>query len=60
MLVPLKVWLPLVYMDDILVTGTTEEVHLNMLNEVLHCPKKVGLYACRKASAILCYHQWYF
>ena len=25
-----------VYIDDILVTGTTEEVHLNMLNQVLH------------------------
>ena len=32
-----------VYIDDILVTGTTEEVHLNTLNEVLHRLKKAGL-----------------
>ena len=33
----------LVYIDDILVTGTTEEVHLNILNKVLHCLRKAGL-----------------
>ena len=32
-----------VYIDDILVTGIIEEVHLNTLNEVLHRLKKVGL-----------------
>ena len=32
-----------VYIHDILVTGTTEEVHLNTLNEVLNCLKKAGL-----------------
>ena len=31
-----------VYIDDILVTGITEEVHLNTLNEVLHCQKMAG------------------
>ena len=33
-----------VYIDDILVTGTMEEVHLNTLNEVLNRLKKVGLH----------------
>ena len=33
-----------VYLDDILDTGTTEEVHLNTLNEVLHHLKKAGLH----------------
>ena len=28
---------------DILVTGTTEEIHLNTLNEVFHCLKKAEL-----------------
>ena len=32
-----------VYIDDILVNGTTEEVHLKTLNEVLNCLKKAGL-----------------
>ena len=31
-----------VYIDDILVIGTTEEVHLDTLNEVLHYLKKAG------------------
>ena len=33
-----------VYIDNILVTGTTEEVHLNTLNEVLRRLKKAGLH----------------
>ena len=32
-----------VYIEDILVTGTTEEMHVNTLNEVLNCVKKAGL-----------------
>ena len=48
-----------VYIDDILVTGTTDKVHLNTLNEVLNRLKNAGLHLI-KASAISCYHQWYF
>ena len=33
-----------VYIDDILVTGTTQEVHLNTLNVVLNCLKNAGLH----------------
>ena len=33
-----------IYIDDILVTGTTEEVHLNTLNEALHRLEKAGLH----------------
>ena len=32
-----------VYIDDILVTETTEEVYLNTLNDIFHCLKKAGL-----------------
>ena len=32
-----------IYIDDILVTGTMEEVHLNTLNEVLNHLKETGL-----------------
>ena len=38
----------MVYIDDILVTGTTEKVHLNTLNEVLNHLIKAGL--CLKES----------
>ena len=31
-----------VYINDISVTGTTEEAHLNTLNEVLSCLKRQG------------------
>ena len=37
-----------VCIDDILVSGTTEEVHLNTLNEVLNFLEKAGL--CLKKS----------
>ena len=37
-----------VYINDVLVTGTTKEVHLNMLNAVLRRMKKVML--CLKKS----------
>ena len=37
-----------VYINDILVTETMEEVHLNTLNEALNCLKKAGL--CLKRS----------
>ena len=32
------------YIDDILVTGSTEEAHMNTLNEVINCLKKAGLH----------------
>ena len=35
----------MVYIDDISVTGTTEKVPLNTLNEVLSRPKKAGVNA---------------